>query len=294
MANLVFQDVKTNGISLRCAVAGPDDGPLVLLLHGFPECWWTWRRLFEPLSAAGYRVVAPDQRGYGASDKPQRVAPYSKDELAKDVIGLIDAFGRDKASVVAHDWGAIVGWWLADQHPERLERVVLMNVPHPTVFSAHLKSPKQLLKSSYAFFFQLPWLPELILRAGQFRFFRRNLPRSAKPGAYTDLDLERYVESWSPPGALTGMLNWYRAAGRVPTAPLRHEKIPVPLLLIWGANDPALSLDMARPSIDHCQQGRLEIVGDAAHFVQHDAPDRVEAWVLEHLGSGLLTGRLHQ
>lgn len=290
MAELTFQDVRTNGITLRCAVAGPEGGPLVLLLHGFPECWWTWRRLFEPLAAAGYRVVAPDQRGYGASDKPRGIAAYSKDELARDVVGLIDAFGSEKACVVSHDWGAIVGWWLADQHPERIERIVVMNVPHPTVFSEHLRKPRQLLRSSYAFFFQLPVLPELVLRAGTFGIFRRGLPRSAKPGAFTDLDLERYVESWAPPGALTAMLNWYRAAGRVPTAPLKHQRVPVPLLLIWGARDPALGLEMARPSIDRCEQGRLEIVEDAGHFVQHDAPDRVAAWVLEHLGAARAPG----
>src|SRR3954447_14356517 len=153
-----FRRIATNRISLNVAEAGPETGPLVILLHGFPEFWYGWRHQIGPLADAGFRVLAPDQRGYDASEKPAPVSAYALDTLANDVAGLIEAKGRPRAAVVGHDWGGIVAWWVAVRRPELLERLAVLNAPHPIAFRRYLRSsPRQLLKSWYAFYFQLPW-----------------------------------------------------------------------------------------------------------------------------------------
>jgi len=157
------QFVKTNGIRLNVLQEDPKDGPLVILLHGFPEFSYSWRKQIGSLTEAGFRVWAPDQRGYNTSDKPDGLDAYSLDELAADVIGLIDAAGVEKALIVGHDWGASVAWWTAGKYPERIHKMVVMNVPHGGVMQKHLKkSLTQLRKSWYMFFFQIPWLPETL------------------------------------------------------------------------------------------------------------------------------------
>ena len=151
---LEFQFVSTNGVRLHVARSQGNHGRLVILLHGFPEFWYGWRHQIPALAEAGFRVWAPDQRGYNLSDKPARVASYGLDELANDMIGLIDAVGKSRAAVVSHNWGGAVAWWVALRHPERIERLVILNVPHPAVMHRHLRrSLTQLLKS---WFFQLP------------------------------------------------------------------------------------------------------------------------------------------
>jgi len=149
--------IATNGITLHVAQAGPADGELVVLLHGFPEPWWGWRNQIPALAASGFRVLAPDQRGYNFSDKPAGRGAYRMDTLARDIVGLIDATGRNRAAVIGHDWGGAIAWWLATYHPDRVRRVAVLNCPHPLVFSRILRrSPAQLLRSWYMFFFQFP------------------------------------------------------------------------------------------------------------------------------------------
>ena len=167
--------IATNGITLHAVTAGPEDGPLVLLLHGFPEFWYGWRRQIPALAAAGFRVLAPDQRGYNLSDKPRELSAYRLDALAADALGLIDAAGRERAFVVGHDWGAMVAWWLALVAPQRVERLAILNVPHPYVFRRHLMNDaEQQKRSIYAGFFQLPWLPQSALSAAAPRAGWRN------------------------------------------------------------------------------------------------------------------------
>ena len=187
------------------------EGPLVVLLHGFPEFWYAWRHQIEPLAEAGFRVVAPDLRGYNLSSKPPSVGDYDIALLAEDVRDLVHERGEQRACVAGHDWGGAVAWATAGLHPEAVERLAILNAPHPRVFLAHLKDPRQLARSWYMGFFQLPYLPEELLRRG----YRRTFTGDARPGAFTEADLERYGEALNQPGAPTAMVNYYRALGRM-------------------------------------------------------------------------------
>jgi pimeloyl-ACP methyl ester carboxylesterase len=273
------------GVKLHVRAAGPADGPLVVLLHGFPEFWYGWRHQIPALAEAGHRVLVPDQRGYNRSGAPRAVAAYDLDLLVDDVCALIDAAGRDRASVVGHDWGAMVGWHLAHAHPERLRRLAVLNVPHPRVFRDTLRSsPTQLLRSTYALFFQLPALPEWLLGRNDAQLLAALLRGSSRPDTFDDPDLAIYRQAWRRPGRLRGMLHWYRAAARraLRTAP-PSDPIDVPTLVVWGAQDVALSRRMAAPSAAMCSDGELELLDDATHWVQHDAPATVNRLLLDHL-----------
>ncbi len=276
--------IITNGIRLNVAQAGPTNGALVVLLHGFPEFWYGWRKQIPYLAEAGYRVWAPDQRGYNLSDKPLGKSAYSLDVLAADVVGLIDAAGQETAFVVGHDWGGAVAWWLAAKHPQRLEKLVVINCPSGAVLLRELRrSRAQQLRSWYMFFFQMPWLPEAVLRRDNWRMLTRMLQASAMPGAFTGDDLALYRQAWSQPKALTAMLNWYRAMLQVPTEPAPRRPIEVPTLLIWGQQDRFLGQELARPSIDMCSTGHLVFVPDATHWVQHEQPEKLSAMLIEFL-----------
>ncbi len=270
------QQISVNGINLHVVQDGPRAGQLVILLHGFPEFWYGWRRQIPYLAAAGYRVWAPDQRGYNLSDKPDGIAAYTLDELAADVIGLIDAAGHERAFVVGHDWGAAVAWWVAAKYPERVARMVVINVPHLSVMKAQVRRNfTQMRKSWYVLFFQLPWLPEKLARMGNWNAAVQSLRLSSHPGTFTDADLDTYRQAWSQPKAYTSMLNWYRAVLRKPLAAPATRRIKVPTLLIWGAQDRFLGREMAQPSIDLCDDGRLVFIEEATHWVQHEEADQV-------------------
>lgn len=178
--------VTSNGLRFHVATAGPSDGRLILLLHGFPEHWYGWRHQIDPLAEAGFSVWAPDQRGYNLSDKPQGIAAYALPELAADVVGLVRAAGRERAIVVGHDWGGIVAWHLAAIMPETLERAVILNVPHPAVMLRHLRrNTRQMLRSWYVGFFQVPWLPEAWLGFQCGWPLARALRRTSRPGTFS-------------------------------------------------------------------------------------------------------------
>jgi pimeloyl-ACP methyl ester carboxylesterase len=284
MEKLEHRQVQTNGIGLHVVQAGPADRPLVILLHGFPEFWYGWRHQIPYLAGAGYRVWAPDQRGYNLSDKPKGIAAYRSDDLAADVIGLIDAAGRDKAFLVGHDWGAAVAWWTAARYAERIERMVIMNAPHWRVMREHLeRNPAQWLKSWYILFFQIPWLPEALGRLGN-----RHPAAFGRGGAgmYTNADPELYRKAWLQPNALTSMINWYRASARKPSPPPPTPRISVPTLLIWGSRDAYLVREMAQPSIDLCDDGRLVFFENATHWVQHEEPAGVNRLIDDFLRPG--------
>lgn len=268
--------IATNGVRLHAVEAGPESGPLLILLHGFPEFWYGWRNQIEPLAAAGFRVLAPDQRGYNTSDKPKGIPAYNLDTLALDILGLIDDAGVRKARVVGHDWGGAVAWWLGMKHPDRIEKLALLNIPHPMVMRRTLRrSPEQLLKSHYMFFFQLPWLPERSFRALRFALPANALRTSSRPGTFGEPDLDRYREAWARPGAATAMIHWYRAILRSRPERLPSLRVSVPTLLLWGTEDRFLSREMAQPSIDLCDDGRLEFFEGTSHWIQHEEPERV-------------------
>ncbi len=271
-----YQIIETNGIRLNVAQAGLDENPLVILLHGFPEFSYGWRKQIPHLVDAGFRVWAPDQRGYNLSDKPDGLAAYSLDELAADVVGLIDAAGQEQAFLVGHDWGAAVAWWVAAKYPDRLKKLVILNVPHGAVMKKHLRSSfTQLRKSWYIFFFQIPWLPEMLVKRQNWKMGVESLSKTSRRGTFTDGDLEKYRQAWSQPKAYKSMVNWYRAMIQRPPKPPASSRITMPTLLIWGAKDKFLGGEMAQPSIDRCDDGRLVFIEEATHWVQHEEAERV-------------------
>ena len=277
---------RVNGVTLHCIEAGPEDGPLVILLHGFPEFWWGWRHQIAPLADAGFRVVAPDQRGYNLSDKPEGKRAYDLDVLAADVIGLMDALRRETCCLVGHDWGGLVAWRTASRYPDRIARLVAVNAPHPDIAGPYLRShPRQMLRSLYIGFFQIPRLPEAMLSARGHRALKDSLLRSSRRGAFSDADLEHYERAWSQPGALTSMLNWYRAlplkAGRS-----SGEKLAMPVLVIWGMRDGFLESGLAEASLTLCANGRMCRFDKATHWVHLEEPDAVAAELIAFCRGG--------
>ncbi len=285
-----------NGIELHWVEAGT--GPLVVLLHGFPEFWYSWRHQIPALADAGYRVVAPDMRGYNESAKPSGYSSYLGEPLSADVAGLIEHCGEERAAIVGHDWGGAVAWMTAMRRPEVVERLVVMNCPHPGVFKRELRNPAQILRSSYMAFFQVPFAPEVALRAGNFTGLKWMLRGgSQRAAAFTDEDLRRYAEAFAKPGALTAPLAYYRAMGRRMAGAARQSgavrsgngqgvrTITAPTLIIWGRNDPVLGSSLADPG-DLVSNCTIEFIEDAAHFVQADAPERVNELLVEFLGDG--------
>ena len=263
---------EVGDVRLHYVEAG--DGPLIVLLHGFPEFWFSWRLQIAPLAAAGFRVVAPDLRGYNLSSRPEGVEAYSSTRLAADIRGLIRELGAESALLVGHDWGGTVAWATAMNHPEVVDRLAILNAAHPRRLNEGLKHPNQLRKLWYFFFFQPPGLPERTVRARNWRFFRR-YQRDARP-PYTPQETERYVESWSQPGAAAAIINYYRAAvkeSKQVQAQLRP--IAAPTLVIWGERDRYLGPKLAEPDRDDVPNLRVERLPEASHWVHHDEPERV-------------------
>ncbi len=272
------------GLRMHAAVAGPENGPLVVLLHGFPEFWYSWRHQIPALAQAGFHVVAPDQRGYNLTEK---APPYDTGTLSQDIVNLIRACGRERACIAGHDWGAAVVWALASAHPERVEKLAILNVPHPSVMVKNLLGGnwRQLGRSWYIFFFQIPGLPERVLSAQTYRGLRGTLKRTSRPGTFSRDDLAKYVAAWTQPGALSAMLGWYRAAARAtlnrqPLAPGRTIKAPT--LILWGEQDVALGVELAEQSLGYLEQGRLERFPEATHWIHEEFPDEVNRRLSEH------------
>lgn len=274
-ATLEEQSFQNGSIVLHAVVSGPKDGPAVVLLHGFPEFWYGWRKQIEPLAAAGFRVIVPDQRGYNLSSKPSGVASYALTELVSDVIAIADQLGQQKILLAGHDWGAAVAWTTALLHPGRIAKLAILNVPHPSVMRRHVYTRlSQTLRSWYIFFFQVPWLPEAFLSAFNFRAAARSLQESSRPGAFSAEDLAQYRAAWSQPGALTGMINWYRAAVRY-RIPFPNRIVRVPTRILWGERDRFLLAEMARESLRYCANGELFTFAQASHWLQHEEPRKV-------------------
>ena len=286
LPNLEHIFLPTNGIRLHVVQNGSRYGALVILLHGFPEFWYGWRQQIQALSQAGLRVWAPDQRGYNLSDKPQAIQSYSLDELARDVVGLIDSAGVDQCYLVGHDWGGAVAWWVALKYPERLRKLAILNLPHPAVLKYTLFSNlAQLRRSWYMFFFQIPFLPEGILRNNDCEAMARMLLSGSKAGSFTVDDINKYRQAWWRKGAITGMLNWYRAALQKLPDMSGDLRIRVPTLILWGAQDIALGRQMAESSLDLCDQGKLVFFELAGHWIQHDESEAVNQHLIEFFNS---------
>jgi pimeloyl-ACP methyl ester carboxylesterase len=272
-------------ITLHYVEAG--EGPLVVLLHGFPEFWFGWRQQIAPLAAAGFRVVAPDTRGYNLSSKPDGVGAYAVDLLADDISGFIRELGAESATLVGHDWGGSIAWTVAMNHPEVVDRLAILNAAHPRRLQEGLHHPSQLRKSWYFFFFATPGLPEEVVEARDWHFFRHFLEDANPP--YTQQEMDRYVESWSEPGASTGMINYYRASVRESPKKAKAAIHPISArtLVIWGERDSYLGAELAEPEHDDVPNlDRVERLPDASHWVHHDEAKRVNELLIDFFADG--------
>lgn len=277
--------IPGHGIELHVVTAGPASGRPVILLHGFPDFWYGWRHQIDALAARGYRLIMPDQRGYGGSDKPARVAAYDISELSGDVLRLMDALRIARASLVGHDFGGGVAWWLAANHAERVDRLVVLNCPHFAVYRrAHL-GLEQLARSWYVYALLVPRLSEAACRAGGYRALARLGPGTRAGGMRAD-DARVYREAWGRPGALHGMLAWYRAMIPALLRRFPRTRIAAPTLLLWGKRDASLSSAMARPSVALCERGELVMLEHETHWLHWDAPERVNELIAGWLEDG--------
>ena len=272
------------GVRLHYATLG--EGPLVLLLHGFPDFWYGWRRQIAALAEAGFRVVAPDLRGYNLSERPARVEDYRRDLLADDVAALVAALGAPRAHVVGHDWGGVIAWHLAVRHPAVIDRLAILNAPHPARMRELLRRPAQATRSWYVAFFQLPALPERLLAAGGRRLLHRTWARMhLAPGAFTDRDHAAYDAAFAGPGAIAAALAYYRALRHTGVRiPAERRRIPHPTLVLWGERDPALVPDNAEGLERWVPDVRVVRVPEAGHWVMADAPEATNRALIDFLG----------
>jgi pimeloyl-ACP methyl ester carboxylesterase len=279
-----FGFARVNNVSLHYAEAGSADDPLLILLHGFPEFWFGWREMLEPLAAAGFHVIAPDQRGYNLSDKPRGVKAYTLSILARDVFALAGHFGAERFDVVGHDWGAAVAWSLADENSPHLGRVVIINAPHPAIWLRAMRMDRgQGRQSRYVRFFRLPWVPEILIRASKFRALESAFDSMRGSSAFTADLLNAYRRAWRRPGALTAMLNWYRALfGEAVDAP-PPQGLSHPILVLWGDRDAFASPDLADRSAALCANVIVKHFGDATHWVVHEEPDAIRTEIIKFL-----------
>jgi pimeloyl-ACP methyl ester carboxylesterase len=273
--------IEANGIRFHYVTAG--EGPLILLLHGFPQYWYAWRNMILTL-AKQYKVVALDMRGYGDTDKPSNVTDYLPEILANDIAAVVHALGFEKAHIVGHDWGGGVAWRTAINHPEVVDHLIVLNCPHPSIFAHALKSNfDQIQKSWYVFFFQIPYLPEWIMKPGP---TLKKLFRSPeiRPGTFSDEDIAKYTAAFEKPGAFTAALNYYRAAFRKPKEKGKVPKISAPTLLIWGEKDIALGKELTYGMEDlFSGPFKIEYLPEGTHWVIEEYPEKVSQLILEFI-----------
>ena len=276
-----------NGVRLHYAETGSGD-ELIILLHGFPEFWYSWRHQLDALGKH-FHVVAPDMRGYNLSDKPSRVEDYRVDEIVGDVVGLIDHFGASQAAVVGHDWGATVAWAVAQRFPERVSKLAVMQVPPAAVWRANM-SLRQMLRSWYMFLFQLPRIPEwMISRKNMAAIDRAFTDSVIRKGSFNAAEIENYKEALRQPGAITSAINYYRAninrlasRGSAPS----NERTRVPTLFIFAEQDVAILPETVRGVAEHVDAPFRELrIKDSGHWVQHEAAEEVNAALIEFLKS---------
>ncbi len=248
---------------------------------GFPEFWYSWRHQLPYLASHGFRAIAPDLRGYNDSAKPGSIDAYEIPTVVGDIAALISQIAAPRCHLVGHDWGGVVAWFAAMMHPELVDRLVILNSPHPVPLAREMRLRRQKLRMTYQLFFWPPRLSEFVMRRFRFRILRSLL---SSAGRFKPDEVERYVEAWSKPGALTGMANYYRAMrrGRGRLKPL-VRRIEAPTLMIWGERDPVFTRETTERFEEWVPNLRVERIARAGHFVQTDAPDRVNELMVEFL-----------
>ncbi|WP_416674307.1 alpha/beta fold hydrolase [Egbenema bharatensis] len=280
-ASWQHDSIISNGVRLHYVTQG--SGDLLLMLHGFPEFWYSWRHQI-PEFAQDYQVVALDMRGYNDSDKPKDLAAYRMDELVRDISGVIRGLGYDRCILMGHDWGGAVAWNMAYTHPEQVDRLIVLNLPHPAKFTEGMTNPQQLLRSSYTFFFQLPWLPEAVLQLGDYQLIEEAFTRMAvNKSVFTTEDIKQYKNAVAKPGALTAMLNYYRNILQGGLLQKSWGKLYVPTLMIWGEEDTALGIELTYGTEAYVEDFTIRYIPHCSHWVQQEKPELVNQYVREFL-----------
>jgi pimeloyl-ACP methyl ester carboxylesterase len=272
-----------NGINFHYVTQG--EGQLMLMLHGFPEFWYSWRYQI-PEFAKDYKVVALDLRGYNESDKPKELAAYAMTELLKDVAGVITGLGYESCILVGHDWGGAIAWKFAYTYPQMVDKLIVMNIPHPAKFIEGLYAPQQLLKSSYIFFFQLPFLPEWTIQANDYQLFASAFSEIAiDKNIFTQADLEAYKDAAAKRGALTAMLNYYRYSFQkyFQKPSKKWEVLEIPTLMIWGENDRFLGKELTYGTENYVKNLTIKYIPNCSHWVQQEQPELVSQYMQEFL-----------
>jgi pimeloyl-ACP methyl ester carboxylesterase len=274
--------VIANKVKLHYVTEG--EGPLMLMLHGFPEFWYSWRYQI-PEFAKYFQVVAVDLRGYNDSDKPKEQSAYVMDEFIKDVEGVIRGLGHEKCVLVGHDWGGAIAWYFAYTYPQMLEKLIVLNIPHPAKFSQGMRTPQQLLKSFYIFLFQLPWLPEFLIEFSDYQLLENAFQGMAvDKSAFTAADINAYKHAAAKPGALTAMLNYYRNIFQQNLFNSSWGILEVPTLMIWGENDSALGKELSYGTEAYVRDFRIRYISNCSHWVQQEKPELVNQYMREFLG----------
>lgn len=273
-------EIPVGDLVFDVSVAGPDNGELVVLLHGFPQTSWCWRHQLPALADAGYRAVAPDQRGYSPRARPADVQSYRVDHLVADVLAIADWIGGHQFHLVGHDWGAAVAWQLAGRYPQRLRTLTAVSVPHPLAFGRALGGEggsDQAERSSYIDLFKTEGAEDLLLEDGAQRL--RDLYLESGMAAE---DADRYLETMTQPGAIRSALGWYRAMDRSSMAGL--GPIATPTLFVWSTGDTAVGRAAAELTAEHVEGPyRFEVLEDVSHWIPEEAPDPFNRLLLDHL-----------
>ena len=275
--------IKINKINLHYVSQGT--GELMLMLHGFPEFWYSWRHQITKFSDR-YRVVAPDLRGYNDSDKPQDLDAYDMSELIADVKGIVEGLGYDSCILVAHDWGGAIAWNFAYTYPQMVQKLIVLNIPHPALFAKGLRTPQQLLKSWYIFAFQIPWLPEFLFQLNDYQAIKNAFVEMAiDKTAFPTEDLIAYRDAAAKPGALTAMINYYRQAFKslFSTQQPQWDILQVPTLTIWGESDTALGKELTYGTEEYVSDWRVRYIPNCSHWVQQEQPELVNQYIEEFL-----------
>ena len=275
--------INTNGIRLHYVARGT--GKLILMLHGFPEFWYSWRHQIDEFSQ-DYHTVALDLRGYNDSDKPDRVADYRMSELIADIKGVISGLGYEDCILIAHDWGGAIAWNFAYAYPEMVEKLIVLNMPHPAKFAEGLQTPQQLLKSWYVFAFQIPWLPEFVFQLNNYQAIAEAFTGMAiDKTAFSQEDLNAYREAAAKPGALTAMINYYRCI--FPSLFQGDRRswgvLDVPTLTIWGEQDTALGKELTYGTQAYVRDWQIKYIPNCSHWVQQEQPAVVNMYIKEFL-----------
>lgn len=282
MNNWQHNFISTNGINLHYVSEGA--GKLMLMLHGFPEFWYSWRHQIKEF-ASDYHAVALDLRGYNDSDKPASLSAYQMSEFIQDLKGVITGLGYEDCILVAHDWGGAIAWNFAYAYPEMVEKLIVLNIPHPAKFAQGLRTPQQLLKSWYILAFQIPFLPELLFQLNDYQAIKEAFSGMAiDKTAFSEADLNAYRDAAAKPGALTAMINYYRGI-----FPLLFNNQPewqileIPTLTIWGEADTALGKELTYGTEAYVRDWQIKYIPNCSHWVQQEQPALVNSYIWEFL-----------